>query len=90
MLGAILVLFVIPFIDRSPIRTPRFRPIFNFFFWLSVANFVLLGFLGGHPAEEPYITASRLASTFYFGYFLFILPLNSLIEYALVRSQDKA
>jgi len=32
MLGAILILFVIPFIDRSPIRTPRVRPIFNFFF----------------------------------------------------------
>ena len=32
MLGAILILFIIPFIDRSPIRTPRVRPIFNFFF----------------------------------------------------------
>lgn len=59
MVGAILILLVIPFIDRSPIRTPRFRPIFNFCFWLSVGNFFLLGFLGGRPAEEPYITASR-------------------------------
>jgi quinol-cytochrome oxidoreductase complex cytochrome b subunit len=80
MLGAILILFIIPFIDRSPIRTPRVRPIFNFFFWLFVADFFLLGFLGGHPAEEPYITASRLASVFYFGFFIIILPLTSMLE----------
>jgi len=36
--------------------------------------------LGGHPAEEPYITASRLASVFYFGFFTIILPLTSLLE----------
>jgi len=83
MLGAILVLFVIPFVDRSPIRSPRFRPIFNFFFWLFAANFFLLGFLGGHPAEEPYILASRLSSVFYFSYFVLILPVNSMIEQAL-------
>jgi hypothetical protein len=45
-----------------------------------VADFFLLGFLGGHPAEEPYITASRLASIFYFAFFIFILPLTSLLE----------
>jgi ubiquinol-cytochrome c reductase cytochrome b subunit len=45
-----------------------------------VADFFLLGFLGGHPAEEPYITASRLASVFYFGFFIVILPLTSLLE----------
>ncbi len=83
MLGAILILFVIPFIDRSPIRSPRFRPIFSFFFWLFVANFFLLGFLGGHPAEEPYILASRLSSILYFAYFILILPLNSMIEQVL-------
>jgi quinol-cytochrome oxidoreductase complex cytochrome b subunit len=45
-----------------------------------VANFALLGFLGGHPAEEPYITASRISGIFYFAYFLFILPFLALLE----------
>ena len=45
-----------------------------------MADFFLLGFLGGHPAEEPYITASRLASAFYFGFFIVILPLTSMLE----------
>ena len=45
-----------------------------------MADFFLLGFLGGHPAEEPYITASRLASLFYFAFFIIILPLTSMLE----------
>jgi hypothetical protein len=49
-----------------------------------VADFFLLGFLGGHPAEEPYITASRLASVFYFGFFIVILPLTSMLEQIIV------
>jgi quinol-cytochrome oxidoreductase complex cytochrome b subunit len=89
MLGAILILFLIPFLDRSPIRTPRVRPLFNFFFWLFVADFFLLGFLGGHPAEEPYITASRLASVFYFGFFLVILPLTSHLEPVMAQEMVK-
>jgi len=43
-------------------------------------NFVLLGFLGGHPAEEPYITASRIASFYYFAYFLVVLPFIAILE----------
>jgi ubiquinol-cytochrome c reductase cytochrome b/c1 subunit len=80
MLGAILVLFLLPFIDLSPIKGPRFRPVFIFFFWTAVMNFVLLGFLGGHPAEEPYITASRIASFYYFAYFLVVLPFIAILE----------
>jgi hypothetical protein len=52
-----------------------------------VADFFLLGFLGGHPAEEPYITASRLASIFYFGFFIFILPLTSMLEQIIVTAE---
>jgi ubiquinol-cytochrome c reductase cytochrome b/c1 subunit len=80
MLGAILILFVLPFIDQALVKAPRFRPVFVFFFWIMVANFALLGFLGGHPAEEPYITASRISGIFYFAYFLFILPFLALLE----------
>jgi hypothetical protein len=52
-----------------------------------VADFFLLGFLGGHPAEEPYITASRLASVFYFGFFIVILPLTSILEQLVVAAE---
>ena len=52
-----------------------------------MADFFLLGFLGGHPAEEPYITASRLASVFYFGFFIAILPLTSILEQIVVATE---
>jgi hypothetical protein len=52
-----------------------------------VADFFLLGFLGGHPAEEPYITASRLTSVFYFGFFIIILPLTSILEQIVVAAE---
>lgn len=87
MLGAILVLFLLPFIDRSPVKSPRFRPIFSFFFWFFVADFFLLGFLGGHPAEEPYITASKYASYFYFGFLLFLIPFIGMIEWTISNEQ---
>jgi ubiquinol-cytochrome c reductase cytochrome b subunit len=41
--GALIVLFLIPFINTSEIRSTTFRPIFEIFYWLLVADFLLLG-----------------------------------------------
>jgi len=41
--GALVVLFLIPFINTSEIRSTTFRPIFKVFYWLLVADFLLLG-----------------------------------------------
>lgn len=87
MLGAILVLLVIPFIDRAAVRTPRTRRAFTVMFWFFVANFWLLAFLGGHPAEEPFITASRLTSVFYFAYFLIGLPILAIMDIDVATQQ---
>ncbi len=80
MFGAIAVLFVLPWLDRSPVRSGRFRPLFKMFFWVLLADCVLLGYLGGKPAEGIYVTLSRLATAYYFIHFLVILPLLSLVE----------
>jgi ubiquinol-cytochrome c reductase cytochrome b subunit len=80
MFGAIAVLFVLPWLDRSPVRSGRFRPLFKVFFWLLLADCVLLGYLGGKPAEGIYVTLSRLATAYYFIHFLVILPLLSVVE----------
>ncbi len=80
MFGAIAVLFVVPWLDRSPVRSGRFRPIFKIFFWLLLADCVLLGWLGGKPAEGVYVTLSRLATAWYFLHFLAVLPMLSLVE----------
>jgi ubiquinol-cytochrome c reductase cytochrome b subunit len=42
MAGSLLVLFLIPFTNTSPIRSTTFRPLFKIFYWLTVADFVFL------------------------------------------------
>jgi quinol-cytochrome oxidoreductase complex cytochrome b subunit len=80
MFGAIAVLFVLPWLDRSPVRSGRFRPVFKIFFWLLLADCVLLGWLGAKPAEGIYVILSRLATAWYFFHFLIVLPMLSLVE----------
>lgn len=80
MLAAILILFIIPFIDFSNIKSPRIRVLHNFFFIVLISVFLFLGFLGGSPAEEPFIFLSRLASFLYFSHFLFFIPLVAFLE----------
>ena len=78
--GAIAVLFILPWLDRSPIRSGNFRPIFKIFFWVFLADCIALGYLGGMPAEGIYVVLSRVATAWYFLHFLVILPLLSVIE----------
>jgi ubiquinol-cytochrome c reductase cytochrome b subunit len=74
MFGSIMILFALPWLDRSPVRSGRYRPLFRLAFAAFVCNFVLLGVMGSKPAEEPYIVIAQLATLFYFAYFLVILP----------------
>ena len=80
MFGAIAVLFILPWLDRSPVRSGRFRPIFKIFFWLLLVDCALLGWLGAKPAEGIYVILSRLATAWYFAHFLLVLPILSVVE----------
>ena len=61
-------------------RSGRFRPAFRPFYWAFIADVVLLGYIGSQPAQQPYIIAGQLAALYYFGYFLVVLPLLSVLE----------
>jgi len=80
MFGAIILLFFLPYLDRSKVRSGAYRPIFRKFFYLFVINFVFLGWLGKSPAEGWYIWASRLTTMYYYAYFLLILPILPRFE----------
>jgi len=80
MFGSILVLFVLPWLDSSPVRSMRFRPVARIAFLLWTLCFFVLMYCGGMPAEEPYVTISRLATAYYFAYFLVVLPLLGRLE----------
>jgi quinol-cytochrome oxidoreductase complex cytochrome b subunit len=81
MVFAILVLFIIPFLSTSTFAIPvRMRTAFRFFFWTFVANFLLLGWIGGQPVEEPFIELGQFCTIFYFMYFLLIIPILEVFE----------
>ncbi|WP_119166908.1 cytochrome b [Algihabitans albus] len=80
MFGSIAVLFVLPWLDRSPVRSGRFRPLFKQFFALLLVSLVVLGYMGAMPAEQPYVLISQIATAYYFVYFIFILPILSVVE----------
>jgi len=85
MLAAIVVLAVIPFLHRPQYRSLQFRPISRFLFWFFVSDCVILGWIGSQPAEYPFIGIGQLATVFYFGYLLVLLPLAIAIENFLTR-----
>src|SRR3546814_8921373 len=80
MFGAIIVLFFLPWLDTSKVRSAVYRPWYKLFFWLFVANAILLGWLGAMPAEGIYVVLSQLGTLYYFGFFLAIMPLLGLFE----------
>jgi ubiquinol-cytochrome c reductase cytochrome b subunit len=80
MFGAILLLFFLPWLDPSPVRSGSYRPTFRWFFWILVVDVLVLGYCGGSPAEEPFVMISQVATLYYFAHFLIVLPLLSWLE----------
>jgi ubiquinol-cytochrome c reductase cytochrome b subunit len=80
MFASILLLFFLPWLDKSPVRSGRYRPMFRIFFWLLIVDIAVLGYCGGSPAEEPFVMISQVATMYYFAHFLIILPILSMVE----------
>ncbi|TWG61102.1 MULTISPECIES: cytochrome b N-terminal domain-containing protein [unclassified Aminobacter] len=80
MFGAIAVLFFVPWLDTSKVRSAVYRPWYKLFFWLFAINAVFLGWLGSKPAEGIYIPLMQAATVFYFAFFLIIMPVLGLLE----------
>ncbi|MDB5698731.1 MAG: cytochrome b/b6 [Alphaproteobacteria bacterium] len=80
MFSSILLLFFLPWLDSSPVRSGSYRPRFRQFFWILLIDVAILGYCGGAPAEEPYVMISQAATMYYFAHFLIILPVLSAIE----------
>lgn len=80
LFASILILFFLPWLDKSPVKSARFRPIFRIFYFLFILDTIFLGWLGGQPAEGNFITMSQIATFYYFCHFLVIVPLVSRKE----------
>ena len=80
MFASIFILMALPWLDKSKIRSAVFRPIYKQFFWILVIDVILLGYLGAMPPEGTYLLLSRVATTYYFAHFLFIIPFLGFYE----------
>ena len=68
---AVMVLFPLPWLDRSPVRSIRYRPGWNkWLYGIFVVNFIVLGYLGIKPPSEIGTLVSQIGTLFYFGFFL--------------------
>jgi len=85
MVSAILVLLLLPILNTSVVRSGYFRPFYSIFYWFLVADFLLLGWIGQKPVEDPFIDIGLGATLFYFFSLLIIFPLIGIVENKLLK-----
>jgi len=78
--GAMGVLFLLPWLDRSPVKSIRYKgPLYKIALAIFVVSFVMLGFLGTRPATDVYTIMSRIFTILYFAFFL-LMPIYTKID----------
>jgi ubiquinol-cytochrome c reductase cytochrome b/c1 subunit len=80
MFSAIILLFFLPWLDTSKVRSATFRPIFKQLFWLLLVDSVVLGYVGSQPVSDFLTTVGQLATVYYFAHFLVIMPILGKVE----------
>ncbi len=85
MFGSILILFFIPWLDTSKVRSAAYRPLYKIFFWLFVVACIMLGYMGSQSADGytlgmSNVLMSQLLTAYYFGFFLVVMPVLGFIE----------
>ena len=69
--GAVVILFFLPWLDNSPVKSIRYRPDWHkYMYGVFVVNFVVLAYLGVQPPSAIGERVSQVGTLFYFGFFL--------------------
>ena len=84
MFSAILAIMLLPITDLGRSKGLQFRPLSKLAFWVFVVNLLILMKLGACHVETPFIELGQLSTALYFGYFVLIVPVVSLIENTLM------
>ncbi len=78
--AAMGLLVFLPWLDTSPVRSGKYRPLFRFFFWIFVICCVGLGYLGSQEVSDSATLVARILALGYFGYLIVVLPVLGLVE----------
>ena len=71
MFAALGVFFLLPWLDRSPVKSIRYRsPIYKWILGTFVVSFIILGWLGVQPVTPLYALLARIFTTLYFAFFI--------------------
>ena len=85
LVGSIVILMIMPFINKTEYKGNSFKIIIQIFFWFFVANFIILTILGGKPVENPYLGTCLITTHIYFFWFFF----NPILEKVNIFLIDK-
>lgn len=82
MAGSILILFLLPWLDRSPVKSIRYRGAsWKIALALFAVSFIILGYLGGLPPTTGRAWMSRICTLIYFGFFV-LMPWYTAREHS--------
>lgn len=85
---SIIILFILPLIHTSKIRSISMRPLSKITFWWFLINFFILTWIGSKPVEEPYIIIGQWSSLYYFLHFIIIIPFIGWLENRLILNKS--
>nr|ABB72525.2 cytochrome b [Crocodylus porosus] len=85
MFASILVLLLLPALHTSKRQSMSLRPLSQLLFWVLIADFFILTWIGGQPVQNPYTLIGQTASFIYFFTILILLPLTGMIENLLIK-----
>ena len=91
MFGSILILFVVPWLDTSRVRSAKFRPIYKQVFWLFVIDAIVLGWVGANAPDGivwqvgkdfaiTFLHVGKVGTLYYFAHFIVVMPLIGKLE----------
>jgi ubiquinol-cytochrome c reductase cytochrome b subunit len=85
MAGSLITLVFVPWLDSSPVRSTRFRPMMKQVFWIFVVDCAILGYCGAQSVDAvafgiPLVWVARAGTLYYFAFFWLFMPLLGLIE----------
>jgi len=85
MFASIAVFIFLPWLDRSPVKSCRFRPVYKWLFWIFLIDCLILGWVGANPPDGvwhgiAFVTIGRIATAWYFFHIVILTPLVGIFE----------